>query len=301
MADLVPVGAGGSPPPSLLAPLTDPAGGSLPARMGLFLRQPPMRRALPWFGGITAAGLTGLLWLTMAPAPQRMLYSDLSDAERAQVTAALDKAAIAYRIDNSTGAITVGENDLYKARMVAASDGAVATPETGEQMIDKLPMGASRTLEGQRLQAARERELELTIMQIDGVEAVRVHLAQPEKSVFVRDTAAPSASVMVRLSKGRQLGSSQVSAIINLVAAWFIGTRNMLKALLKATLEPSAMLRERESAAAYTDRLALQEEFKALPWGAVWDYYCTSAGLPKRASWLAEIKQYESDVLSARA
>jgi flagellar M-ring protein FliF len=78
----------------------------------------------------------------------------------------------------------------------------VATPETGEQMIDKLPMGASRTMEGQRLQAARERELELTIMQIDGVEAVRVHLAQPEKSVFVRDTAAPSASVMVRLAKG---------------------------------------------------------------------------------------------------
>ncbi|MBB3359443.1 MULTISPECIES: flagellar basal-body MS-ring/collar protein FliF [unclassified Novosphingobium] len=218
MADLVPVGAGGSPPPSLLAPLTDPAGGALPARMGAFLRQPPLRRMLPWFGGITAAGLTGLLWLTMAPAPQRMLYSDLSDAERAQVTAALDKAAIAYHIDNSTGAITVGENDLYKARMVAASDGAVATPETGEQMIDKLPMGASRTLEGQRLQAARERELELTIMQIDGVEAVRVHLAQPEKSVFVRDTAAPSASVMVRLAKGRQLATSQVSAIVNLVA-----------------------------------------------------------------------------------
>jgi flagellar M-ring protein FliF len=218
MADLVPVGAGGSPPASLLAPLTDPAGGALPARLGAFLRQPPLRRALPWFGGITAAGLTGLLWLTMAPAPQRMLYSDLSDAERAQVTAALDKAAIAYRIDNSTGAITVGENDLYKARMVAASDGAVATPETGEQMLDKLPMGASRTMEGQRLQAARERELELTIMQIDGVEAVRVHLAQPEKSVFVRDTAAPSASVMVRLAKGRQLATSQVSAIVNLVA-----------------------------------------------------------------------------------
>lgn len=218
MADLVPVGAGGSPPPSLLAPLTDPAGGSMPARLGAFLRQPPLRRALPWFGGLTAAGLTGLLWLTMAPAPQRMLYSDLSDAERAQVTAALDKAAIAYRIDNSTGAITVGENDLYKARMVAASDGAVATPETGEQMLDKLPMGASRTMEGQRLQAARERELELTIMQIDGVEAVRVHLAQPEKSVFVRDNAAPSASVMVRLAKGRQLATSQVSAIVNLVA-----------------------------------------------------------------------------------
>jgi flagellar M-ring protein FliF len=218
MADLVPVGAGGSPPPSLLAPLTNPAGGPALTRIGTFLGQPPLRRALPWFGGIMAAGLTGLLWLTMAPPPQRMLYSDLSDGERAQVTAALDKAAIAYRIDSSTGAITVGENDLYKARMVAASDGAVAAPETGEQMIDKLPMGASRTIEGQRLQAARERELELTIMQIDGVEAVRVHLAQPEKSVFVRDNAAPSASVMVRLVKGRQLAASQVSAIVNLVA-----------------------------------------------------------------------------------
>jgi len=113
-------------------------------------------------------------------------------------------------------------------------------------------------------------------------------------------------AIAQELVRGNFLGRTHIGldyfdASINRVAAWVIGTRNMLKALLKATLEPSAMLRERESAAAYTDRLALQEEFKALPWGAVWDYYCTSAGLPKRASWLAEIKQYESDVLSARA
>jgi len=155
----------------------------------------------------------------MAPAPQRILYSDISDSERAQVTAALGKASIAYSIDNSTGAITVGENDLYKARMVAASDGAIATPETGAQMLDKLPMGASRTMEGERMLAARERELELTIMQIDGVEAVRVHLAEPEKSVFVRDSAPPTASVMVKLARGRQLADSQVTAIVNLVAS----------------------------------------------------------------------------------
>lgn len=203
---------------SVFAPLTDPAGGSMLARTGAFLGQPPVRRALPWFAGVSAAGLTALLYMTMAPAPQRVLYSDLSDSERAQVVAALDKASITYSIDNSTGAVSVGENDLYKARMVAASDGALATPETGTQMLDKLPMGASRTLEGERLLAARERELELTIMQIDGVEAVRVHLAEPEKSVFVRDNAAPTASVMVKLARGRQLADSQVSAIVNLVA-----------------------------------------------------------------------------------
>ncbi|KUR72721.1 flagellar M-ring protein FliF [Novosphingobium fuchskuhlense] len=207
-----------TPTLSVFAPLTDPAGGSMLARTGAFLGQPPVRRALPWFAGVSAAGLTALLWMTMAPAPQRILYSDLSDSERAQVVAALDKASITYSIDNATGAVSVGENDLYKARMVAASDGALATPETGAQMLDKLPMGASRTLEGERLLAARERELELTIMQIDGVEAVRVHLAEPEKSVFVRENAAPTASVMVKLARGRQLADSQVSAIVNLVA-----------------------------------------------------------------------------------
>lgn len=220
MADLVPAPAAGA---SLLQPLTDPAGGGWVNRLARFARQPAIARTLPWFGGIAAIGAAALLWLELAPAPQRVLYTELSDAERAHVTAALDKAAIRYSIDNQTGAITVGEDDLYKARMVAASDGALATPETGQQMIDKLPMGASRTVEGERLAAARERELELTVMQIDGVEAVRVHLAQPEKSAFVRDTVPPTASVMVRLARGRQLSASQVTAIINLVAGSVAG------------------------------------------------------------------------------
>jgi flagellar M-ring protein FliF len=80
-------------------------------------------------------------------------------------------------------------------------------------------MGASRNLEGQRLRSARERDLELSIAEIDGVDSVRVHLAEGEKSVFVRDNVAPTASVMVRLKSGRQLSEGQVSAIVNLVAA----------------------------------------------------------------------------------
>ena len=205
--------------PSAFGALTDPAAGGFGARAKAFLSHPPVRRTLPWFAGVSAAGISAVVWMAMSPAPQRMLYSQLSDGERAEVIASLDKAAIAYQIDNASGAITVGEDDLYKARMAAASDGAIATPETGTQMLDKLPMGASRGLEGQRLQAARERELELTVMEIDGVEAVRVHLAQPEKSVFVRDNLPPSASVMVKLARGRQLSDSQVRAIVNLVAA----------------------------------------------------------------------------------
>lgn len=212
MADTDPTG------PTGFGALTDPAGGSMGNRAKTFLGQPAVRRTLPWFAGVSAAGLTAVLWMTMASAPQRVLYSQLSDNERGEVVASLEKAAIRYTIDNATGSLSVGEDDLYRARMAAAADGAVATPETGLQMLDKLPMGASRGLEGQRLKAARERELELTIMAIDGVDGVRVHLAEPEKSVFVRENVAPTASVMVKLKRGRQLSESQVRAITNLVA-----------------------------------------------------------------------------------
>ncbi len=214
MAETLPA----APQPTILTPLTNPAGGSAMTRLRAFTGQGAVRRAIPLFLGVSAIGLAGLAWATLAPSPQRTLYSTLNDIERASVAGALDQAGIAYRIDNGTGAVTVDEGDYYRARMLAASDGSLATPESGQAMLDSLPMGASRTLEGERLRAAREHDLVLTIMEIEGVEAVRVHLAQGEKSVFVRDNSPPSASVMLRLAKGRQLGDSQVSAIVNLVA-----------------------------------------------------------------------------------
>lgn len=203
---------------SLLAPLTDPAGGTPFTRLRAFASQPPVRRSLPVFGGVAAIGLAALAYTALAPAPQRTLYSQLDDAERAGVVEALDKAAIGYTIDAQTGALTVDEADLYRARMLVASEGALATPESGQAMLDSLPMGASRTLEGERLRGAREHELMLTIQEIDGVEAVRVHLAETAKSVFVRENVPPTASVMLRLARGRQLSQGQVAAIVNLVA-----------------------------------------------------------------------------------
>lgn len=214
MSELVPANAS---PGSLLAPLRG-GGGSFRDRAAQFVAQPAVKKALPWFAGLALAGLLALVWAGLSPAPQRMLYSSLGDAERAGVVSALDAASIDYTIDNDTGALSVGEDDLYRARMVVASDGALATPETGQQLLDSLPMGASRTLEGDRLRAAQERDLMLTIKEIDGVESVRVHLAKAERSVFVRDSVPPTASVMLRMARGRQLSDSQVTAIANLVA-----------------------------------------------------------------------------------
>ena len=96
------------------------------------------------------------------------------------------------------------------------------------------------------------------------------------------------------------LGLDYFDASINRVAAWVIGTRNLLKALLKALLEPTARLQHAESAGDYTARLALQEELHTLPFGAVWEYHCLSSGVPPGEEWVAEVRRYERDVLSTR-
>ncbi|MDB6112770.1 MAG: rhaA [Pedosphaera sp.] len=96
------------------------------------------------------------------------------------------------------------------------------------------------------------------------------------------------------------LGLDYFDASINRVAAWVIGTRAVLKALLFALLEPIERLREFEDAGDYTSRLALLEELKSLPFGAVWDLYCLKAGVPVGEAWLGETKNYERDVLMKR-
>jgi L-rhamnose isomerase len=97
------------------------------------------------------------------------------------------------------------------------------------------------------------------------------------------------------------IGLDYFDASINRVAAWVIGTRNTLKALLKAMLEPIGLLRKYEAASDYTGRLALLEETKALPWGVVWDQYCAAAGVAGERHWIEEIREYERTVLSARS
>jgi flagellar M-ring protein FliF len=220
--------------------------------------QPAARRALPWLVGAGALGAVALTWAMLAPAPQRVLYSELGDSERAAVTATLDSAGIAYAIDNQTGVLSVAEDDLYRARMMVAQEGGVTAPG-GDASLDSLPLGASRTMEGERLKTSRERELMLTIQEIEGVEAVRVHLAEAARSVFVRDNSPPSASVMVRMARGRQLSESQVAAVVNLVAGSVPG----MSADAVRVIDQHGRLVSEGSGGADSDRLELQGRMEA--------------------------------------
>ena len=96
------------------------------------------------------------------------------------------------------------------------------------------------------------------------------------------------------------IGLDYFDASINRVAAWTIGARNTLRALLNALLEPFGMLKQYEVSGDYSHRLALQEELKAMPAGAVWDYYCMKQGVPVGVAFMDVIKDYERRELSKR-
>lgn len=96
------------------------------------------------------------------------------------------------------------------------------------------------------------------------------------------------------------LGTDFFDASINRIAAWAIGLRNSRKALLFAALAPQDKIRQAEAAGDWTLRLALQEERKTLPTGAVWDYYCMKENAPQGQSWISDMKNYEKTVLGAR-
>ena len=97
-----------------------------------------------------------------------------------------------------------------------------------------------------------------------------------------------------------RIGLDFFDASINRIAAWVIGTRNMQKALLMALLTPIKKLRDAEAKGDYTTRLALWEDYRQLPFGAVWDEACTRAGVPAGSAWLDDVRTYERKVLSKR-
>jgi L-rhamnose isomerase len=112
-------------------------------------------------------------------------------------------------------------------------------------------------------------------------------------------------AIMQELVRGDFLGRTHIGldffdASINRVAAWAIGARNAQRALLLALLEPAAELRALEDSGDTTGRLALLEELKGLPWGAVWDAFCLRHDAPVGMAFLDQIRSYEAGVLAQR-
>ena len=134
-----------------------------------------------------------------------------------------------------------------------------------------------------------------------------LHVSRPvrwdsDHVVLLDDETQAIANEIVRhdLFNRVHIGLDFFDASINRIAAWVIGTRNMKKALLRALLEPTHMLKKLETDGDYTARLALLEEQKCLPWQAVWDMYCQRHDAPVGGQWLDNVRHYEKNELAKR-
>ncbi|WP_420146243.1 flagellar basal-body MS-ring/collar protein FliF [Sphingobium sp.] len=215
----------GAAAPALPAGATTGFGGNgakgmdaIKARLTGFMKQPAVAKSLPLLGLLGTVAVAGAAWLALREPPQRDLFRGLPDSDKSAVAQILDQNGVKYNFDNS-GGMTVGEDDYFKAKMMLAAQGLPKSAPDGNSMIDSLPMGASRAVEGEKLRSAREMDLARTIEAIDSVENAKVHLAVEPPSVFLRERSKPSASVMLRLANGRTLTDQQVSAIVHLVAS----------------------------------------------------------------------------------
>ena len=181
--------------------------------------QPGFRRAFPTLLASLTAIAAVILYISMQKPEMTTLYSSVSESEKSRIIDSLKNLGVEVQLDPVTGQILVPADLYHQARISLAAQGLPEYGGDGFDSIDNLPLGISRSVEGVKLRQAQEAELAKSITEISNIQSARVHLALPEKSVFVRDQTSPTASVFVSLKNGRKLDQTQVLAITNLVSS----------------------------------------------------------------------------------
>jgi len=181
--------------------------------------QPSFRRAFPTILAAITAVAAVIVFVSMRQPNMTTLYASVSDAEKSKIYEALKNMGMSVELDPATGEVLIPTNDYHQARISLAAQGLPEYASNGFEEIDNLPLGVSRSVETMKLKKLQENELSRSIAEIRSIQAARVHLALPEKSVFIRNQTSPTASVFVTLKNGRQLDQTQVRAITNLIAS----------------------------------------------------------------------------------
>jgi flagellar M-ring protein FliF len=147
------------------------------------------------------------------------LYTNLNTQDAASIAAYLKNQKIDYQIADDGSTIMVPEAQKYQIRLdLAGNNLPQGGNVVGFESFDQTHFGETATEEKVRYVAALQGELERTIGQIDGVEGVRVHIVQPDDSLFVQDQKDATASVLLKLTPGYTLQDSQVLGVTHLVA-----------------------------------------------------------------------------------
>lgn len=187
--------------------------------LGRFLGQENVEKLLPLIMILCVIG-GGLIVYALYSAEQRsVLFPNLAETDKVAVIEALMAVGVAAKVDSVSGRVTVPRADYYNSRAILAAQGLPSSVASGYDVLDSMPVGASRSIEATRIRQSQEVELAQSIAEIGGIASARVHLAIVERSIFVRESQPPTASVFLRLKPGRALGENQVRAIIHLVSS----------------------------------------------------------------------------------
>lgn len=148
------------------------------------------------------------------------VYPSMQGFDVSELVQVLEAGSIAYRIDPASGVLLVPAESVSAVRLEIAAAGITRDNGYGYEFMDQeSSLGTSQFMEQNRYKRSLEGELQRTIASFRHVQSARVHLATPERTVFVRDARKPTASVFLTLLSGRQLTDVQVQAIANLVAS----------------------------------------------------------------------------------
>ncbi|KPQ02439.1 flagellar basal-body MS-ring/collar protein FliF [Marinobacter sp. HL-58] len=170
--------------------------------------------------GLAASVALGVAVVLWAQEPNyQPVVGDMSGYNPQDVTTILESNGIDYRMDQRTGALLVPSEDVYDARLKLAAEGVTDEQTIGYELLDEdRGLGTSQFMETVSFRRGLEGELARTISSMRTVRSARVHLAIPERSVFVRDARVPTASVFLEVVAGRRLEQEQIASIMNLVA-----------------------------------------------------------------------------------
>src|SRR5436309_615976 len=187
--------------------------------------QPPARRIVLATTGVgSLVVVLGLAWWVQRPL-YRPLFTNLAEQDAGAIVEALRAEKVPFRLEDGGRAILVPAERLYELRLALASHGLPGGGGVGFELFDRQTLGQTDFLQRLNYQRALQGELARTISRLGGVESARVHLALPERSLFVGEDRRPSASVVVKLAPGRALSAAQIDGIVHLVAASVEGPR----------------------------------------------------------------------------
>ena len=184
-----------------------------------FTNEPAVQRSIPVMITLFVIFIGMVLFISFREPSRTTLFSSLPEHEKSRVIDVLKGNGIDVSIDPTTGEVLVPSPEYYEAKMKLAAEGLPSSVPQGYDLLEKIPMGTSRSVEFMKMKQTQEIELARSINEISYVIGARVHLAIPERSVFVRDAASPTASVFVKLADGRVLNREQVRAIVHIVSS----------------------------------------------------------------------------------